>query len=165
MRIGRGNWSTREETCPSVILFTTNPVWPDLRSNPGRRGGKPDTDRPRFARTWHGESVYHWLQLLKRFLAADLHNLRHTFSTKWTDFDWQTNRLTKKLIVGLEVSFDSTKDWKGVREKAREVNMYQSATNFESELAILCISKTKLRLFVSFYRRPKLLCSVALLWF
>jgi hypothetical protein len=30
-----------EKTCPSATLSTTNPTWPDLGSNPGRRGGKP----------------------------------------------------------------------------------------------------------------------------
>jgi hypothetical protein len=34
-----------EKTGPSVILFTTNPTWSDLGSNPGRRGGKPTTNR------------------------------------------------------------------------------------------------------------------------
>jgi hypothetical protein len=30
-----------EKTCPSATLSTTNPTWP----NPGRRGGKPATNR------------------------------------------------------------------------------------------------------------------------
>jgi hypothetical protein len=38
------NWQGKpkysEKTCPSATLFTTNPTWPDLGSNPGRRGGK-----------------------------------------------------------------------------------------------------------------------------
>jgi hypothetical protein len=34
-----------EKTCPSASLSTTNPTWPDLGSNPGRRGGKPETNR------------------------------------------------------------------------------------------------------------------------
>jgi hypothetical protein len=34
-----------ENTCPSAILSTTNPTWPDPGSNPGRRGGKPATNR------------------------------------------------------------------------------------------------------------------------
>jgi hypothetical protein len=33
------------ETFPSATLSTTNPTWPDPRSNPGRRGGKPATNR------------------------------------------------------------------------------------------------------------------------
>jgi hypothetical protein len=57
MKIGRGNRSTRrnedwqgkpkysEKTCPSATLSTTNPTWPDLGSNPGRRGGKLATNR------------------------------------------------------------------------------------------------------------------------
>jgi hypothetical protein len=39
------NWQGKpkysEKTCPSAILSTTNPTWPD----PGRRGGKPATNR------------------------------------------------------------------------------------------------------------------------
>jgi hypothetical protein len=33
-----------EKICPSATLSTTNPTWPDLGSNPGRRGGKPATN-------------------------------------------------------------------------------------------------------------------------
>jgi hypothetical protein len=34
-----------EKTCPSTILSTTNPTWLDPVLNPGRRGGKPATNR------------------------------------------------------------------------------------------------------------------------
>jgi hypothetical protein len=34
-----------EKTSPSTTLSTTNPTWPDLGSNPGRRGGKSETNR------------------------------------------------------------------------------------------------------------------------
>jgi hypothetical protein len=34
-----------EKPCPSATLSTTNPTWPDPGSNPGRRGGKPATNR------------------------------------------------------------------------------------------------------------------------
>jgi hypothetical protein len=34
-----------EKTCPTATLSTTNPTRPDLGSNPGRRGGKPATNR------------------------------------------------------------------------------------------------------------------------
>jgi hypothetical protein len=34
-----------EKTCPSATLSTANPTWPDPGSNPGRRGGKPATNR------------------------------------------------------------------------------------------------------------------------
>jgi hypothetical protein len=43
------NWQGKpkysKKTCPSVTLSTTNPTWHDQGSNPGRRGGKPATDR------------------------------------------------------------------------------------------------------------------------
>jgi hypothetical protein len=34
-----------EKTCPSATLSTTNPTWPGLGSNPGRRGGNPASNR------------------------------------------------------------------------------------------------------------------------
>jgi hypothetical protein len=34
-----------EKTCPDATLSTTNPTWPDPGLNPGRRGGKPATNR------------------------------------------------------------------------------------------------------------------------
>jgi hypothetical protein len=34
-----------EKTCPDATLSTTNPTWPDPELNPGRRGGKPATNR------------------------------------------------------------------------------------------------------------------------
>jgi hypothetical protein len=40
---GKPNYS--EKTCPSATLSTTNPTWPDPGANPGRRGGKPATNR------------------------------------------------------------------------------------------------------------------------
>jgi hypothetical protein len=33
------------ENLPSATLSTINPTWPDAGSNPGRRGGKPATNR------------------------------------------------------------------------------------------------------------------------
>jgi hypothetical protein len=47
MRIDRGNRSTRKETCPSATSSSTNPVWPDLGSSSGRRGGEPTPE------VWH----------------------------------------------------------------------------------------------------------------
>jgi hypothetical protein len=40
-----GETEYSEKTCPSAILSTTNPTWPDPGSIPGRRGGKPATNR------------------------------------------------------------------------------------------------------------------------
>jgi hypothetical protein len=34
-----------QKICPSATLSTTNPTWPDPGTNPGRRGGKPATNR------------------------------------------------------------------------------------------------------------------------
>jgi hypothetical protein len=44
MKIGRGNRSTQRKPAPTP-LSTTNPTWPDPGLNPGRRGGKPATNR------------------------------------------------------------------------------------------------------------------------
>jgi hypothetical protein len=46
-----------EKTCPSATLSTTNPTWPDLGSNPGRRGGKLATNRLIYGASM-GPSVY-----------------------------------------------------------------------------------------------------------
>jgi hypothetical protein len=47
-----------EKTCPSAILSTTNPTWPDPGLNPGRRGGKPATNRLSYvaANVWLSKS-------------------------------------------------------------------------------------------------------------
>jgi hypothetical protein len=44
MRIGKGNRSTCRKPA-QIILSTTNPTRLDLGSIPGRRGGKPATNR------------------------------------------------------------------------------------------------------------------------
>jgi hypothetical protein len=47
--LSRYNWQGKpkysEKTRPSATLSTTNLTWPDPGSNPGRRGGKPATNR------------------------------------------------------------------------------------------------------------------------
>jgi hypothetical protein len=51
------NWQRKpkysEKTCPSATLSTTNPTWPDAGLNPGRRGGKPATNRLIYGATLH----------------------------------------------------------------------------------------------------------------
>jgi hypothetical protein len=47
MKNGRGTEVLRENL-PSATLSTINPTWPDPGSNPGRRGGKPATNRLRY---------------------------------------------------------------------------------------------------------------------
>jgi hypothetical protein len=44
-KIGGIKPKSSERTCPSAIMFTTNPTWLDPGLNPGRRGGKPATNR------------------------------------------------------------------------------------------------------------------------
>jgi hypothetical protein len=43
--IDRKNRRTREKTCPSATLSTTNPKWTDPGSKPGLRGGRPASNR------------------------------------------------------------------------------------------------------------------------
>jgi hypothetical protein len=45
MKTGSGKPKYSEKTCPSATFSTTNPKWPDPVLNPGRRGGKPATNR------------------------------------------------------------------------------------------------------------------------
>jgi hypothetical protein len=42
---GQGKPKYSEKTCPSATLSTTNSTWLGPGSNPGRRGGKPATNR------------------------------------------------------------------------------------------------------------------------
>jgi hypothetical protein len=42
-RQGKSMYS--EKSCPSATLSTTNPTWQEPGANPGRRGGKPATNR------------------------------------------------------------------------------------------------------------------------
>jgi hypothetical protein len=57
-----GNWWNKdwhgkpkysEKAYPSDTLSTIFPTWHDLRSNPGRRGGKPATNRLSYGTAWH----------------------------------------------------------------------------------------------------------------
>jgi hypothetical protein len=41
----QGKPKCSEKTYPSATLSITNPTWPDPGSNPGRRGGKPASNR------------------------------------------------------------------------------------------------------------------------
>jgi hypothetical protein len=41
----KGKPKYSEKTCPDATLSTTNPTWPDPGLKPGRRGGKPATNR------------------------------------------------------------------------------------------------------------------------
>jgi hypothetical protein len=45
MNDGQGKSAYSEKPCPNASLSTTNPTWLDSGSNPGRRGGKPATNR------------------------------------------------------------------------------------------------------------------------
>jgi hypothetical protein len=47
----QGESKYSEKTCSSAVLSTTNPTWPDLGSNPGRRG-KPATNRLSYGMAW-----------------------------------------------------------------------------------------------------------------
>jgi hypothetical protein len=46
-----GNW--QEKTCPTATLSTTNLPWPDLDSNPDRRGGKLATNLLSYGPAYH----------------------------------------------------------------------------------------------------------------
>jgi hypothetical protein len=45
MKIDRGTRSTRSKPAPAPLCSPQNPTWLDPGSNPGRRGGKPATNR------------------------------------------------------------------------------------------------------------------------
>jgi hypothetical protein len=49
-----------EKSSPSAALFTTNPIWPDLGSNPGRLGGKLATHRLSCRTAWEVKYAVSW---------------------------------------------------------------------------------------------------------
>jgi hypothetical protein len=51
-----------EKTCPSATLSTTNRKWPDPGPNPGRRGGKPATNRLSYGAAY----VHHHRNMLQQ---------------------------------------------------------------------------------------------------
>jgi hypothetical protein len=54
---GGMNWQGKpkywEKTYPGATFSTTNPTWADAGSNPGRRGGKPATNRFSYGAAQH----------------------------------------------------------------------------------------------------------------
>jgi hypothetical protein len=58
------NWQGKpkysEKNCPGPTLSTTDPTWPDLGSNPGRRGGKPATNRLSYAKAYDDVISLHY---------------------------------------------------------------------------------------------------------
>jgi hypothetical protein len=69
-----------EKTCPSATLSTTNPTWPDPGSNPGRRGGKPTTNRLSY-----GAISRKIIYTLRIDLRQDHRFQRFQFSFVWPD--------------------------------------------------------------------------------
>jgi hypothetical protein len=57
----QGKLKYSEKTCPSGTLSTTNPTWLDLDLNPGRRCGKPATNRFSCGVAWLYE-LYMWFR-------------------------------------------------------------------------------------------------------
>jgi hypothetical protein len=68
------NWQEKrkysENICPSSTLSTTNPIWPDLGSNAGRRSGKPATNRLSY-----GTAAYEKVRQKRRKKCRRLENL------------------------------------------------------------------------------------------
>jgi hypothetical protein len=69
---GRGNRSTRGK--PALVSMT-NLSWPDLGSNPGRRGGKPSTNRLSHGMARSGSPSF-WCRVLSVHLAKGPVTLR-----------------------------------------------------------------------------------------
>jgi hypothetical protein len=67
-RIWWNEWQEKlkysEKTCPDATLSTINPTWPDPGLNPGRRGGKPATNRfsygAAFRDSYSKMKPFHW---------------------------------------------------------------------------------------------------------
>jgi hypothetical protein len=74
------NWQGKpkfsEKSCPSATLSTTNPTWLVPGLNPGRRGGKPATNR------LHGHTSVR-RQFSRHFMKLWLFEVSWTFYIKW----------------------------------------------------------------------------------
>jgi hypothetical protein len=120
------NWKGKpkysEKTCPSATLSTTNPTWPDLRSNPGRRdtvGYKNNSCTHitlRLRKIW-----YHAMQL------QDVHSLNGICDSQpkilrlrrrfWysgqimLQWDWNYQHSQWTCVVGWKSSCDPVSSW------------------------------------------------------
>jgi hypothetical protein len=92
-----------EKTYSSAILSTTNPTWPDPCANPGRRGGKPATNRLSYGaayvivvtsslqgRVWR----IHWQN-------ACSSNITCTSSGNWCSKNLEIRTLTRKYRINV----------------------------------------------------------------
>jgi hypothetical protein len=59
-----------EKTCPDATLSTTNPTWPDPGMNPGRRGGKPATNRLSHGAAWFLAYSPYWKKNRSRLMKS-----------------------------------------------------------------------------------------------
>jgi hypothetical protein len=59
----QGKHKYSEKTCPSATLSTTNPTWLDPGLNPGRRCGKPATNRLSYGATGMEMKLYSYNRL------------------------------------------------------------------------------------------------------
>jgi hypothetical protein len=74
----QGKTKYSKKTCPSAILSTTNPTWPDPCANTGRRGGKPATNRLSYgAANWYLPSSCY------TFVSHPLHSISRLFHHTW----------------------------------------------------------------------------------
>jgi hypothetical protein len=92
-----------EKTCPRATLSTTNPTWPDPSSNPGRRGGKPATNRLSYGTALNIWDKQNWWLTLKAdkekqsgaFVCSNMRNYNlQTFKSvayhrAWNVLSWQ----------------------------------------------------------------------------
>jgi hypothetical protein len=92
-----------KKTCPGATLTTTNPTWPDPGSNPGRRGGKPATNRLSYGAALHMPYFYPYfawdIELSPSFLSTFLFFSLIFFSLcykpegRWFEPRWRTMAL------------------------------------------------------------------------
>jgi hypothetical protein len=107
------NWQRKpkysKKTCPSATLSTTNPTCPDLGSNPGRRGGKPATNRLSYATaSWQPEYrlILSWFNHNYN-VQTKLIKIQH-YQILWKSVlqllhaDGQTKRVTKPILASFK---------------------------------------------------------------
>jgi hypothetical protein len=97
-----------EKTCPSAILSTTNPTWPDPGANPGRRGGKSATNRLSYGAAMNREISGH-IEIYRRLYNISF-MLKHSFLTGLITYCWKFSSFSWKS-AGILMNWCSMTKW------------------------------------------------------
>jgi hypothetical protein len=134
MKLTGENRSTREKTCPSATLSTTNPTWTDLRSNPGLRGEKPATNR-----LSHGTAL--WLHVTVANSSSGKSLSRYSkfiflYSLPKNNKHYSVQACSKIYTISISCTVlggDEEASWSGGKHSARSSNLFLAVSKTLSD--------------------------------